>query len=98
MNREISMKRKILCAFCALCVSGSAWAIDAGPSSPQQQETETWLQLQPRATAASTIPQTSTQAERDLSFQRWLKNYSHDIPDFYEQKKGGNVSGGSGSN
>lgn len=92
------MKRAIFCAIGGLCVSGSVWAIEAGPSSAQQQETETWLQLQPRATAASTVPQTSTQAERDLSFQRWLKNYTHDIPDFYEQKKGGNISSGSSSN
>jgi Protein of unknown function (DUF3613) len=90
------MKRAILCSACLLSLSASAWAIDQGPSSAQQQETETWLQLQPRATAASSIPQTSTQAERDLSFQRWLKNYTHDIPDFYEQKKGGSVSSGSG--
>jgi hypothetical protein len=92
------MKRVIFCAIGVLWASGSVWAIDAGPSSAQQQETETWLQLQPRATAASATPQTSTQAERDLSFQRWLKNYTHDIPDFYEQKKGGSVSGGTGSN
>ncbi|MGV8918223.1 MAG: DUF3613 domain-containing protein [Pseudomonas sp.] len=75
-------------------VSGSVLAIDQGPSSAQQQETEVWLQLQPRGTAASNVPQTMTQAERDLSFQRWLKNYTHEIPDFYEQKKGGEVPGG----
>ncbi len=98
MNRESNMKRAIFCTLSALCLSANVWAIDAGPSSPQQQETETWLQLQPRATAASTIAQTSTQAERDLSFQRWLKSYTHDIPDFYEQKKGGSVSGGAGGN
>ncbi|WP_397450082.1 DUF3613 domain-containing protein [Pseudomonas sp. NA-150] len=88
------MKRKILGCFCVLSVSASVWAIDQGPSSAQQQETELWLQLQPSATAASTVPQTMTQAERDLSFQRWLKSYTHDIPDFYEQKKGGEVPGG----
>jgi hypothetical protein len=27
--------------------------------------------------------------------QRWLDSYQHPIPDFYEQKKGGNVSSGS---
>lgn len=92
------MKRAILWGICVLSLSGNVWAIDAGPSSAQQQGTEAWLQLQPRGTAASSVPQVSTQAERDLSFQRWLKSYTHDIPDFYEQKKGGSVSGGSGSN
>jgi hypothetical protein len=83
-------------AFCLLLalISESAWAIEAGPSSAQQQETENWLQLQPRATAASPIKQVSTQTEREASFQRWLKSYSHEIPEFYEQGAGGKVSSG----
>ncbi|NBB13247.1 DUF3613 domain-containing protein, partial [Pseudomonas sp. SLFW] len=37
--------------------------------------------------------------ERDLTMQRWLNTYQHPIPDFYDQKKGGSVSGSSsGSN
>lgn len=34
----------------------TAHAIDAGPASPQQQETEGWLQLQSSNKAASTTP------------------------------------------
>lgn len=89
------MKRHAFIFTLLSLMSGSVWSIEAGPSSPQQQETENWLQLQPRATAASPIKQVSTQTEREASFQRWLKNYTHEIPDFYEQSAGGKVSSGS---
>ena len=51
----------------------AAHAIDAGPASAQQQETEGWLVLQSRNQAASTKPQTATAAEREEAMQRWLK-------------------------
>jgi hypothetical protein len=66
-------------------------------SSPRQTQTEAWLQLQSSNKAASTIAQPSTPIERDLSLQRWLNTYQHAIPEYYEQKKGGSVSGGGGS-
>ncbi|GFM89542.1 hypothetical protein PSCICO_49410 [Pseudomonas cichorii] len=71
-----------------------AWAIDEGPSSAPQKQTEAWLQLQIGGSAASPTPQTLTPVERELSLQRWLETYKHEIPDFYEQKKGGSVSSG----
>lgn len=89
------MKGSILICMSLSLMSGSVWPIEAGPSSPQQAETENWLQLQPQATAASPIKQVSTQTERDASFQRWLKSYTHELPDFYEQSTGGKVSSGS---
>lgn len=67
-----------------------------GPSSAQQQETEGWLQLQSSNKAASQKPQTSTATERELSMQRWLKSYEHEIPKFFDQNEGGTVSSGSG--
>ncbi|KFE51910.1 DUF3613 domain-containing protein [Pseudomonas syringae] len=85
------MKRKVV-FIALLSLAANAWAIDSGPSSKQQQQTETWLQLQPSAKAASPIPQTATPAERDLSLQRWLNSYSHEIPEFFEQEKGGKIS------
>lgn len=82
-----------------MVIAGAAAAIEPGPSSPSQKQTEAWLQLQASGKAASSVPQPSSPIERDLSMQRWLNSYQHPIPDFYEQKKGGNVSsGGSGSN
>jgi len=85
------MKREIVC-ITLLGLAANAWAIDPGPSSEPQQQTETWLQLQPSAKAASPIPQTATPAERDLSLQRWLNSYSHEIPEFFDQDKGGKIS------
>ena len=86
------MKPGIVC-IALLSLTCSAWAIEPGPSSKQQQQTEAWLQLQPSAKAASPTPQTATPAERDLSLQRWLNSYRHEIPEFFDQEKGGKISG-----
>jgi hypothetical protein len=92
------MNIRLLIGFCVAFVTASAAAIEPGPSSPDQKQTDAWLQLQASGKAASSVPQPSSPVERDLSMQRWLNSYQHPIPDFYEQKKGGNVSSGSGSN
>jgi len=89
------MTRILLSGLGILLVSGAACAIEPGPSSANQKQTEAWLQLQASGKAASSIPQPSSPIERDLSMQRWLDTYQHPIPDFYEQKKGGTVSSGS---
>jgi hypothetical protein len=73
----------------------AAHAIDAGPASAQQQETEGWLQLQSNKTAASTKPQTASATERELAMQRWLKSFQHEIPEFFDQDVGGSVDSGS---
>jgi hypothetical protein len=88
------MKPEVVFMACLLTVAGNACAIDPGPSSVKQKDTEAWLQLQPSGKAASPVPQTITPAERDLSLQRWLNSYSHEIPDFYDQDKGGKMSTG----
>ncbi|MBV1815636.1 DUF3613 domain-containing protein [Pseudomonas viridiflava] len=88
-----------MCA-AAIFFSSGARAIDSGtssksqPASQSQSQTETWLNVQAKGSAASAIPQTSTSAERDLSLQRWLETYKHEIPAFYDQKAGGSVSSG----
>ncbi|MFJ5298357.1 DUF3613 domain-containing protein [Pseudomonas sp. NPDC088368] len=93
------MKRLLLTGLCMLTLSGTAFAIEPGPSSSSQKQTEDWLQLQASGRAASPIPQPQAPIERDLTMQRWLNTYQHPIPDFYDQKKGGSVSGSSsGSN
>ena len=86
------MKRELVC-IAVLSLASGAWAIEPGPSSKQQKQTEAWLQLQPSAKAASPTPQTATPAERDLSLQRWLNSYNHEIPEFFDQEKGGKISG-----
>jgi hypothetical protein len=85
------MKRGIYCLACLLGLSASAWAIEPGPSSAQQKQTEAWLQLQPKGLAASPVPQTTTPTEKDLALQRWINSYSHPIPDSFDQKKAGSV-------
>jgi hypothetical protein len=92
------MKCISLIGGCLLAASGLALAIEPGPASDTQQQTDAWLQLQASGKAASANPQPSTPIERDLSLQRWLNSYQHPIPDFYEQKKGGSASGGSSAN
>jgi len=73
-------------------------AIEPGPSSPQQKQTEGWLQLQISGEQASTHLQKATPAERDLTMQRLLESYKHPIPEYYDQKQGGNTPGGGSSN
>ncbi|MBV4460501.1 DUF3613 domain-containing protein [Pseudomonas sp. COR58] len=82
---------KGLCCLTLLCLPLGAHAIDAGPASAQQQETEGWLLLQSRNKAASPTPQTATATERELAMQRWLKKYKYEIPDFYDPDAGGKI-------
>lgn len=67
----------------------SAAAIDPGPSSPQQAETENWLALQVNGRAASPTPQSTTPIEREQALQRWLDSNKHPIPEFFESASGG---------
>lgn len=90
------MKGIVLIGFFAMAFTCTALAVEPGPSSAPQKQTENWLQLQASGKAASRTPQPQAPAERDLSLQRWLNSYQHPIPEFYEQKTGGSVSGSSG--
>jgi hypothetical protein len=82
---------KGLCYLTLLTLPLSAAAIDAGPASAQQQETEGWLLLQSRNQAASKNPQPASATERELAMQRWLKKYQYEIPDFYDPDAGGKI-------
>ncbi|MBC3270584.1 DUF3613 domain-containing protein [Pseudomonas sp. SWRI81] len=82
---------KGLCYLTLLTLPLNAHAIDAGPASAQQQETEGWLLLQSRNKAASAKPQSATATERELAMQRWLKKYQYEIPDFYDPDAGGKI-------
>ncbi|WP_434609557.1 DUF3613 domain-containing protein [Pseudomonas sp. R1-7] len=86
------MKTRQLMIVCMACLSTSAWAIEPGPSSPAQQGTESWMQLQIRGVVASTHLQTVSAAERDLAMQRWLNSFTYPIPMFFDQDMGGDVS------
>lgn len=73
----------------------SALAIEPGPSSPYQAETENWMALQIDGRSASVTPQRTTPAEREQALQRWLDSNKHPIPEFFESKSGGSFKGGS---
>jgi len=72
----------------------TALAIEPGPSSPQQAETENWLAVQVDGRAASPTPQRTTPAEREQALQRWLDTHKHPIPEFFESQSGGSSNGG----
>ncbi|WP_137804558.1 DUF3613 domain-containing protein [Pseudomonas sp. G(2018)] len=86
------MKTKRLLIVCMVCLSTTAWAIEPGPSSPYQQGTEQWLQLQIRGVVASPKLQTASATERDLAMQRWLNSFNYPIPEFYDQDAAGEMT------
>ncbi|MGK3118318.1 DUF3613 domain-containing protein [Pseudomonas corrugata] len=86
------MKTKQLLIVCIACLSTSARAIEPGPSSAAQQGTESWMQLQIRGVVASTNLQTASAAEREMAMQRWLNSFNYPIPEFFEQKSGGEIT------
>ncbi len=83
------MKLKLRWSFLLLVLPLSAWAIEPGPASRYQQETENWLQIQVSGKARSPVPQVATSQEREQSLQRWLDSYKHPIPEYYKQDEGG---------
>jgi hypothetical protein len=87
------MKRPYLASLAVLALPISVMAIEPGPSSPQQAATENWLTLQSSGNAASSTPQKATAAEREQAAQRLLDSYKHPIPEFFEQKVGGQTGG-----
>jgi hypothetical protein len=89
------MQCRLLSALLLLALPLAAAALDEGPSSPQQAQTELWLQLQNRAQVASPIRQPATQAERERAMQRWLNSFQHEIPEYYKQDEGGKLQSSS---
>jgi len=91
------MNTKRLLIVCMTCLSATAWAIEPGPSSPYQQGTEQWMQLQIRGVVASPIRQTASATERDLAMQRWLNSFSYPIPQYFDQDAAGQMTIGNGN-
>jgi hypothetical protein len=92
------MKLTLLATLLLAGLPMTALAIEPGPSSPQQKQTEGWLQLQVSGERASANRQKASPAERDQAMQRWLDSYKHTIPEYYDQKQGGTTPGGGSSN
>jgi hypothetical protein len=88
------MKLKLLANLLLAGLPLSALAIEPGPSSPYQQQTEGWLQMQVSGERATAHPQKAAPAEREQAMQRLLESYKHPIPEYFDQKQGGNTPGG----
>lgn len=55
---------------------------EPGTTARDQQEVLTWLELQSSGRAASSNRQSATPAERDRAYQRYLKSYTREIPEY----------------
>lgn len=53
-----------------------------GSTARDQQEVLGWLELQSSGRAASANRQSATPAERDRAYQRYLKSYTREIPEY----------------
>ncbi|MCV6236564.1 DUF3613 domain-containing protein [Pseudomonas aeruginosa] len=78
-----------------LLLSGPAWAADTPvvrPAAPATVEPQTatraGLAIQASGRAASPVRQSATAAERQRSYQRYLKSYEHEIPEYLLEDRG----------
>ncbi|MDO2004441.1 DUF3613 domain-containing protein, partial [Pseudomonas aeruginosa] len=53
-----------------------------------QTATRAWLAIQASGRAASPVRQSATAAERQRSYQRYLKSYEHEIPEYLLEDRG----------
>lgn len=56
-----------------------------------ESQTAYWLRVQREGQLASSHPQTSTPAERELAMKRWLESHNHPIPEYFDQDVGGEL-------
>lgn len=89
------MKLKPLAHLLLATLPLTALAIEPGPSSVYQRQTEGWLQLQVKGQLATTTPQRASSAEREQAMQRLIESYKHPIPEYFDQKQGGAAKGSS---
>ncbi|HBO5163119.1 DUF3613 domain-containing protein [Pseudomonas aeruginosa] len=78
-----------------LLLSGPAWAADTPvvrPAAPATAEPQTatraWLAIQASGRAGSPVRQSATAAERQRAYQRYLKSYEHEIPEYLLEDRG----------
>ena len=75
-----------------LLLSGTAWAADTPavrPAAPATAEPQTATRaIQASGRAASPVRQSATAAERQRAYQRYLKSYEHEIPEYLLEDRG----------
>ncbi|MFO2463371.1 DUF3613 domain-containing protein [Pseudomonas sp. 15FMM2] len=88
------MKLHYLASLTLLALPLSTQAIEPGPSSPYQGQTERWLTLQASGQMTSPTPQKASAAEREQAMRRLLES-TYPIPEFFKaQSAGGKSEGG----
>ncbi|MBG4721053.1 DUF3613 domain-containing protein [Pseudomonas aeruginosa] len=78
-----------------LLLSGPAGAADTPavrPAAPATAEPQTatraWRAIPASGRAASPVRQSATAAERQRAYQRYLKSYEHEIPEYLLEDRG----------
>jgi len=89
------MKLKTLAHLLLATLPLTALAIEPGPSSVYQRQTEGWLQMQIKGQLATSTPQKASPAEREQAMQRLIASYKHPITAYFDQKQGGTAPSGS---
>ena len=88
------MKLKTLAHLLLATLPLTALAIEPGPSSVYQRQTEGWLQMQIKGQLATSTPQKASPAECEQAMQRLIESYKHPIPEYFDQKQGGTAPSG----
>ncbi|ABR83316.1 MULTISPECIES: DUF3613 domain-containing protein [Pseudomonas aeruginosa group] len=60
----------------------------APPPAEPQTASRAWLAIQASGQAASPVRQGATAAERERAYQRYLKSYEHEIPEYLLEDRG----------
>lgn len=78
---------------CSMMAGADEWLDDRDAELREGPTlTESWLQIQREGSQASNRPQQLTPQERELVNQRWLENFSHPIPEFFDVDAAGTFS------
>lgn len=73
-----------LLLLCPLALQAAEPRPQPGTSAYDQAEIDHWMELQRSGQVASANKQSATPAERDRAYQRYLKGYTHPIPEYLQ--------------
>ncbi|PTC34993.1 hypothetical protein CLJ1_4604 [Pseudomonas paraeruginosa] len=67
---------------------GKAGCLSRRPAAGRAAASRAWLAIQASGQAASPVRQGATAAERERAYQRYLKSYEHEIPEYLLEDRG----------
>lgn len=73
-----------LLLLCPLALQAAEPRPQPGTSAYDQAEIDHWMELQRSGQVASANKQSATPAERDRAYQRYLKSYTREIPEYLQ--------------